>query len=385
MKQRRPGFTLIELLIVIAIIALLISILLPSLGAARRVARGLVCANNQRQIALAVTAYADQSKDWLPGSPGTTGWAAMGKSKAGSSAEFDGAAIQIWDWTGPLLRFIGQQGPGDGVSLADRSESGTAQLRSDRMDWYGRVPSMNCPENNFEAQPYPRAEAPIWDVKRMPSFCMSTGFVGTEDASPFGTDDRKSLSRDGIDRLGYQPMLSRVGTASMKVLVFDAHRFGDAATAGAQNGAPTYNYEMQASYGGAFSDVGAWWFKGDDGTKALSRKATEPGGGPWARYVDARFWAFRHGLKKIVPIGGNAATGTQASVTSGGGVQCLGNVAFFDGHVTKMDDNSATNPNIWFPTGTKIMKPLQTWTTTKKTFADQSGIGATQQNPYVVP
>lgn len=385
MKQRRPGFTLIELLIVIAIIALLISILLPSLGAARRIARGLVCANNQRQIALAATAYADQNKEWLAGSPATSGWNALGKSKSGGVAEFDGSAIQTWDWTGPLLKFMGQQGPGDSTNITDRSEAGSAAIRSERMDWYGRVPSMNCPENNFEAYPYPRAQGTIWSVKRMPSFCMSTGFIATEDASPYGTDDRKPMGKDGIDRLGYQPMMSRVGTASMKVLTFDAHRFAEAASVGATNGAPTYNYEMQASYGGAFSDVGAWWYTGTDGTKALHRKATEPGGGPWAQYVDARFWAFRHGLKKVNVLGGNADAGRQASGVAPSGVQCLGNVTFFDGHVARMDDNAATNPVMWFPTGTKFMKPLSTWTSTKKTFADQSGIGATQANPYVVP
>jgi len=56
-ERSRRAFTLIELLVVIAVIALLIGILLPSLGAARNAGRAVVCANNTRQVAIAVFAY----------------------------------------------------------------------------------------------------------------------------------------------------------------------------------------------------------------------------------------------------------------------------------------------------------------------------------------
>lgn len=58
----RVGFTLIELLVVVAIIALLISILLPSLAAAREQAKRSACAANLKGIAFACLTYAEDSK-----------------------------------------------------------------------------------------------------------------------------------------------------------------------------------------------------------------------------------------------------------------------------------------------------------------------------------
>src|SRR5213080_57528 len=68
-KQTRSSraFTLVELLVVIGIIALLISILLPSLNKAREAAKTLQCSAQLRQVGQAFVNYASNNKGFYPG------------------------------------------------------------------------------------------------------------------------------------------------------------------------------------------------------------------------------------------------------------------------------------------------------------------------------
>ncbi|MEO0514147.1 MAG: prepilin-type N-terminal cleavage/methylation domain-containing protein [Planctomycetota bacterium] len=98
------GFTLIELLVVISIIALLIGILLPALGAARRTARNLQCLSSTRGFAQAAYIYGQDYDQYLP--PALT---------VPATAGFGGVAT---NWNFLLLEALGE-GDGENQAVSD--------------------------------------------------------------------------------------------------------------------------------------------------------------------------------------------------------------------------------------------------------------------------
>ena len=65
-SHRQRGFTLVELLVVIAVIAILASLLLPALASAKEKGRVTICRSNMRQLGLGMAMYLQDNNDTFP-------------------------------------------------------------------------------------------------------------------------------------------------------------------------------------------------------------------------------------------------------------------------------------------------------------------------------
>ena len=83
----RPGFTLLEMLVVIAIIATLVGMLIPAVQGAREAARQAQCANNLRQIGVALTRHTSTADSFPPGIAATA-WQSVDLGRS-----------QFYEWT----------------------------------------------------------------------------------------------------------------------------------------------------------------------------------------------------------------------------------------------------------------------------------------------
>ena len=97
--RRWRGFTLMELLVVISIVALLMSILMPSLNKAKEQARKVVCMSNLRNVMLVYQYYSNDNRDWLPYPrynthiPNVLHWGNIISNESGELLQFAGARM----------------------------------------------------------------------------------------------------------------------------------------------------------------------------------------------------------------------------------------------------------------------------------------------------
>ena len=107
---RGGGFTLVELLVVVSIIALLISLLLPSLSSARESGRSVQCMSNMRQQFYGFGNYAVANKDYIPSLNWNGWWKTLGTNGYLGPGKVFGYNVTNW-WADTRYDVMGC--PGD--------------------------------------------------------------------------------------------------------------------------------------------------------------------------------------------------------------------------------------------------------------------------------
>ena len=99
------GFTLPELIVVVAVIALLGSILTPALFRAKREAREVIKANNFKQITIAANLFAAENNYWYPGSVATLGF--VGRWNWHDPRKITAAYTDSFEWHRAMSEYLG--------------------------------------------------------------------------------------------------------------------------------------------------------------------------------------------------------------------------------------------------------------------------------------
>ncbi|HEX8342683.1 MAG TPA: DUF1559 domain-containing protein [Tepidisphaeraceae bacterium] len=331
--QRASAFTLVELLVVIGIIALLISILLPSLNKARRAARVITCSANLRSIGQAMQIYASQWKGYIPGGPTTTSafMFTPGFTTLKTTYNNDNLpdVLEIFDWMSPIADTMGIKF-NKGATANDRYAGADSRLETLRY-----VKSFRCPENDVIAAP--SSFAPFAVIGPSMSYIQGiyfhllpydpsiTGPGSGNYATASGSSPRVRAYQKCNVPTGYSPQLAKIKNSSKKIYMGDGARYSNPTTP--PNMTPTYN----SGSGGMQGDHGAFSNRSNGWNRSLAPGNTpQPAGG-----IDARIFSFRHGVKAPGQLAG----------------QYKMNAVYFDGHVELIDDLTAANPALWIPTG----------------------------------
>jgi prepilin-type N-terminal cleavage/methylation domain-containing protein/prepilin-type processing-associated H-X9-DG protein len=140
-----PGraFTLVELLVVIAIIGALVAILLPAIEAAREAARRGQCANNMRQLSLAVLNY-ESARKLLP----PAGIAQLKKDTSYGVDIFNPLSGIRFSWIVEVLPFMEEQ------SLFDRFDHTKPILSQQQNPQLTYLATLLCPSDNANNRYY---------------------------------------------------------------------------------------------------------------------------------------------------------------------------------------------------------------------------------------
>lgn len=189
---RKHAFTLVELLVVIGIIALLISILLPSLAKARQSANMVACLSNLRQIGQTLLLYTNDNKGYLP----------LG---AGPSTTATGAVYQTL-WVHEVSLVLGK----------NPSDNNNAQ---------GLAPVLKCPEATIQTAANAAYPEFVFHYTANPRLMPVIALPGTAPAILDPATGSPFLHRQ----------LATVKDASGKMLVWDGAQIPDTTGTGSNN------------------------------------------------------------------------------------------------------------------------------------------------------
>jgi prepilin-type N-terminal cleavage/methylation domain-containing protein/prepilin-type processing-associated H-X9-DG protein len=336
-ENKRLGFTLVELLVVIGIIALLISILLPSLNKARQAANTVACLANQRSIGQALAIYVSEFKGALPGSGVTSGrhfWAAgtlvnaSAKTYPPPSANIPEGPIAPADYIGPLARMMQLKVPTDLGPVK-------------RYQFYRESKVFTCPSAaSMITTAYTGGGAPDAAAGPMLGYATNFNFLITPAGGP-GVTDYTRINANTTNwwtlPAGYFPKITKVGRTSDKIFLADAAKFFSSTTGFTYNldPYPAPNNPNQAS-SSIYTDYGAF----TKSTRAYDRTVANGGTG-----LDGRTLSYRHGKQ-----GRGLAFGSYRL-----------NALFFDGHAETLSEAQAINPASWLPTGTVMTTGNYVW------------------------
>jgi prepilin-type N-terminal cleavage/methylation domain-containing protein len=345
MKKSKKGFTLVELLVVIGIIALLISILLPSLNAARRAANTIKCEANTRSICQSMIMYATNYRGFIPGSPNTTGYVLYGTAKLNISTNVP-EVTQIWDWETPILNMMNIKIPY--TSPGSDPTHVKPQARWDRVKFELNYPGFQCAQNVVLAPFYASASSSsvfpgvtgIPFVVPRNSYATSLAFLISSD--PNFMSDQNVITNMGSYYVnpptGYSPQITKVGDPSRKIYIAEGARYFrssqnendlDFSPGGNVSGSPD-----PASQGGQYSDYGSY----DIFSYGRSREGVPGAQATPSKTADERLAWCNHGA--INPHGPADSMKFAAG--------------FFDGHAEVLGDLQGSDPALWVPKGSWI-------------------------------
>ncbi len=329
--RRQEAFTLIELLVVVAIIALLLSILMPSLSKARAQARSAACASNIRQICSAEALYQSEQAGWIPGSPLTTGYFFTKTGFASWNPKiprFNRFILEWFDYSTPLRALM--QGPKTIPRPAGPSPR-DAEVTQKILWLKATDEPFHCPSNPHLARPWSGDVLDGWPTPRATSYLTMSTIMR---AGPAICDEAKTIYRSTLDPTDiaqsrhwelappedYVPRHSRVGRESMKVFIADGLRFYDG-----DDNPLTINVKTADTLGAMTgTPPSTFW--------------------PYGReYNSARLYSYRHGNNNRI------------------------NAGFFDGHAESLlvqhgpeptrFTGKAIHPRWYYPSGTLVKDP----------------------------